>query len=217
MRFTPLSLSLDELSKVWSVFFQTPYLLSVAYQASVVLIETDDAPTAALPVKTRTLDVVPFRHPMIERISAPDGEGTPIFSTSALRDRRSAVPRRRDVRAVRRRRDRSQVADRTERSVRFRPDTRAGVHALQVLQKQLMGAGAGTLHRGFESNVATFVLRPKFDHATLPAAQRGRCAASDVDVADDQRVALVLDSTDSAKPRRSVCYQGNEQPVRRRS
>lgn len=36
---SPLSLSLEELSKLWSVFFQVPYALSVAYEAAVVLIE----------------------------------------------------------------------------------------------------------------------------------------------------------------------------------
>ena len=34
--------SLEELSKLWSIFFQSPYVLSVAYQASAVLIETDE-------------------------------------------------------------------------------------------------------------------------------------------------------------------------------
>jgi hypothetical protein len=39
IKLTPLSLSLEELSKLWSVFFQVPYALSVAYEATVVLIE----------------------------------------------------------------------------------------------------------------------------------------------------------------------------------
>ncbi len=39
VRLTPISLNLEELSKLWSVFFQVPYTLSVAYEASVVLIE----------------------------------------------------------------------------------------------------------------------------------------------------------------------------------
>ena len=39
VKFTPLSLSLEELSKLGSLFFQTAYNLSVAYQASAVLIE----------------------------------------------------------------------------------------------------------------------------------------------------------------------------------
>jgi hypothetical protein len=37
---TPIGLSLEELSKLWSVFFQVPYALSVAYLASTVLIES---------------------------------------------------------------------------------------------------------------------------------------------------------------------------------
>ena len=37
---TPISLNLEELSQLWSVLFQVPYALSVAYMASTVLIET---------------------------------------------------------------------------------------------------------------------------------------------------------------------------------
>lgn len=39
VKLTPISLSLEELSKLWSVFFQVPYTLSVAYEAAAVLIE----------------------------------------------------------------------------------------------------------------------------------------------------------------------------------
>ena len=38
VKFTPLLLSLEELSKLWSVFFQTTYTLSIAYQGTMVLI-----------------------------------------------------------------------------------------------------------------------------------------------------------------------------------
>jgi hypothetical protein len=53
VKVTPLPLSLEELSKLWSVFFQTPYALSLAYNASLVLIETDDLVEPALPVLQR--------------------------------------------------------------------------------------------------------------------------------------------------------------------
>ncbi len=43
VKFTPMALSLEELSKLWSVFFQTSYALSIAYQGSVVLIESDES------------------------------------------------------------------------------------------------------------------------------------------------------------------------------
>jgi hypothetical protein len=39
VKLTPVSLNLEELSKLWSVFFQVPYALSVAYEAAAVLIE----------------------------------------------------------------------------------------------------------------------------------------------------------------------------------
>jgi len=53
VKFTPLAVSLEEMSKLWSIFFQTPYALSVAYQGTVVLIESDDAAQPALPVLKR--------------------------------------------------------------------------------------------------------------------------------------------------------------------
>ncbi|MDP2603711.1 MAG: DUF4255 domain-containing protein [Deltaproteobacteria bacterium] len=53
IKFTPLALSLEELSKLWSVFFQAPYALSVAYQGTVVLIESEENAQAVLPVLRR--------------------------------------------------------------------------------------------------------------------------------------------------------------------
>jgi hypothetical protein len=48
---TPINLNLEEMSKIWSVFFQVPYALSVAYQASTVLIEPGE-PRRIKPVET---------------------------------------------------------------------------------------------------------------------------------------------------------------------
>lgn len=53
VRFTPSTLSLDELSKLWSVLTQTPHALSLVYQASVVLIDALQSGAAALPVLQR--------------------------------------------------------------------------------------------------------------------------------------------------------------------
>lgn len=44
VRLTPQSLTLEELSKLWTVFFQVTHALSISYQASVVLIESDGTP-----------------------------------------------------------------------------------------------------------------------------------------------------------------------------
>ena len=41
VQLTPICLDLEELSKLWTVFFQVTHNLSIAYQAAVVLIDAD--------------------------------------------------------------------------------------------------------------------------------------------------------------------------------
>jgi len=53
VRLTPAALSLDEFSRIWSVFFQTPHALSVVYEADMVLIEAEEGGPSALPVLRR--------------------------------------------------------------------------------------------------------------------------------------------------------------------
>jgi hypothetical protein len=55
VRINPQSLPVDEISKLWSAF-QTPYRTSVAYQVSVVLIESARSARAPLPVLRRGED-----------------------------------------------------------------------------------------------------------------------------------------------------------------
>ena len=52
VRITPQPISLDDISKLWTGF-QTQYKLSVAYQVSVVLIESKRPTRTPLPVLTR--------------------------------------------------------------------------------------------------------------------------------------------------------------------
>jgi Pvc16 N-terminal domain len=52
VRITPEPLTLDEMSKLWSSF-QTEYRMSTAYQATVVLIESERTSPTPLPVLTR--------------------------------------------------------------------------------------------------------------------------------------------------------------------
>jgi hypothetical protein len=50
VRMTPLALTLDEMSRLWSVMTQTPHALSLAYQATVVLVEPDATVASPSPV-----------------------------------------------------------------------------------------------------------------------------------------------------------------------
>jgi hypothetical protein len=80
VRVTPARLSLDELAKVWSLFFELHYELSVAYTGSVVFVEADDeVPRAVLPVLDRDIVVTPIRDPAITAIGP-----TPVIPGSPL-------------------------------------------------------------------------------------------------------------------------------------
>ena len=56
VKFAPAPLSLDEISKLWSVMVQTPHVLSVVYQGTVVLIDAEETPGTVLPVLKRGQD-----------------------------------------------------------------------------------------------------------------------------------------------------------------
>ncbi len=51
IRVSPHKISLDEMSKFWTSFFQVPYTLSMAYDVSVVLLDAQLTPATPLPVK----------------------------------------------------------------------------------------------------------------------------------------------------------------------
>ncbi len=84
VKFMPLSLSLEELSKLWSVFFQTQYSLSMAYLATTVLIEGRETPARPLPVRARNIQAMPFRGAVIENAEAADGDASAIVFGGAL-------------------------------------------------------------------------------------------------------------------------------------
>ena len=205
VRFTPLGLSLEELSKVWSIFFQSPYVLSVAYQGSAVLIETDDTAQPALPVQTRNLYVMPFRQPVIDKVSSTAGETAPIFATSTLQIDGKQLQG--DVTTVLLggiERAPASVGE-TRIALPVPGDLQAGARALQIIHKLLLGSPPpGTPHRGFESNVATFVLRPQINlpivKTTAPDPHGGPPLPAlqltvDLTIGKEQRVVLLLNST----------------------
>lgn len=84
VKYTPLPLSLEELSKLWSVFFQTPYALSLAYHASVVLVESERSPRQVLPVRERRIVAEPFQRAVIEKVVSELADEAPIQMNDTL-------------------------------------------------------------------------------------------------------------------------------------
>lgn len=167
VRFTPTALSLEEFSKLWSAFFQVEYSLSAAYQASVVLIESEDTPQEALPVQARNLYVSPFRYPTITQVISQAGADQPILPTSTLVIQGSNLLGQ--VTLVRIGNLTVAPATVTDKAI-IMPvpaNSPAGVLGLQVIQQLQIGTPP-LPHSGFESNVVALVLHPviSFPNAT---------------------------------------------------
>src|SRR6266511_314447 len=216
VKFTQLPLTLEELSKLWSVFFQTQYTLSVAYQGTVVFIESEESFSSPLPVELRNLYVETFRQPLVEEVVAAAGDDKPILALGQIR-----------VRGLRLRGDTTvltisgeevtptSVAD-TEIPATLPAPLQAGPQGLQVQHHRRMGTPE-LPHRGVESNVFAFVLVPEikktganYDIAVGPVSTEvvnsQTVHSADVtvdlrpDVGKDQRVLLLLNELTATDP-----------------
>ncbi|MGD8752522.1 MAG: DUF4255 domain-containing protein [Anaerolineales bacterium] len=203
VKFTPLPLNLEELSKLWSVFFQTPYTLSLAYQASVVLIEEErETPQPALPVRDYNVYALPFRQPVIEKVTAGGDPTQPILVDSTL------VVEGQNLRAENTKVKVGGVEVDPQEVTNTRislPLTslpagtlRAGVQGVQVVHRISIGTPP-TPHRGIESNVAAFVLRPKISNPQALGTS-GVKVTFDPEVSRNQRTLLLLNEFDPPPP-----------------
>jgi hypothetical protein len=178
VKFSPLHLSLEELSKIWSVFFQIPYTLSVAYQGTVVLIESDDLPQSAPPARVFRSAVGPFSQPVIEQIAVRAGTNQPVrpdmpiilgstllFSGRQLQGRKGTVLQ---IDGIEVKPTPKNVSD-TLLTLPLMTDPQesdlqasnlcAGVQGIQVIHLTMEGTPP-VAHHGVASNIAAFVLRP---------------------------------------------------------
>ncbi|MEU0191215.1 DUF4255 domain-containing protein [Streptomyces afghaniensis] len=63
VRFTPTVMDIDETSKLWGMLHQTPYTLSVVYQAALVFLDGREVPVPGKPVERPEVRVLPFGAP----------------------------------------------------------------------------------------------------------------------------------------------------------
>ncbi|XGW00358.1 MAG: DUF4255 domain-containing protein [Leptolyngbya sp. BL-A-14] len=206
LNICPLDLSLDDLSKVWSVFFQAPYLLSAIYKVTVVMIEGEESLPKALPVRDRKLGgVAAFPHqPIVEQVHAQTGKLDPVLSNSTLiiRGRNlegtSTLIRIGEAQIVPSQCSSSQL---TASLMGIPPGMlQAGVQGLQVIHQIPLGTTFTEGTSNVESNSAPFVLRPtieqvRFNSQTRPGDDYCTGMLSvrvDVRVGMKQRVILIL-------------------------
>ena len=226
VKFAPLGLSTEDLSKIWSIFFQTPYSLSIAYQGSAVLIESEDIPRRALPVRESRFGISPQK-PVISKVTSLDSlnevwqstEDRLILanSTIAIEGLRlqgnnnlvriggvDAIPQEvSDRSAPRQERDRKIVLDLSTVSHR---DLRAGVQGIQVIKRNSQE------QRINESNVFPLVLLPTLQKITVEAVRPiGEelytvrvSIATQPTIGKNQRLNLLLNSNTGEREREYV-------------
>lgn len=194
IRISPVSLTIEELSNLWSTF-QSPYALSVAIEVSVVVIEPEVEITTGPPVMGRGVHVVPGLRPVIDSVEpqlldyAPDaslvvhghdlgGEGMVV----EIGGRRTPAP-----------------AAGTDRIRTGLPDgLAAGMHPLRVLRTRPLGDPPRDREVG-RSNTAVVLVRPV---VTTPAFAAGPpptvTVLVDPPVRAGQRAALLATEADPA-------------------
>lgn len=177
IKICPETLNTEEISRMWTAF-QAHYRPTVAYHVSVVLIESKRSTKSPLPVRERLIYVVPFKQPQILQINSQQTTGGPILSGQPILPGQNLVLVGQGLRAEHVRVEIGGIdapvldVDVTDSQiiVPIPPDVRAGLQGVQVIHPRFMGEPPAP-HRGVESNLAAFVLRPRIDAITVSNPQ----------------------------------------------
>ncbi|MFJ6381022.1 DUF4255 domain-containing protein [Kitasatospora sp. NPDC092039] len=223
VRFTPTVMDVDEMSKLWSTLLQTPYALSVLYQATAVLVEGRVDPVAGKPVLRRSVRALPSRGPVVDRVrSRPAGSRGAPEEGPVTKDRELVLDGsglRADLVVARlgERRVRVDPAGvRDDRLVVAVPeDLPPGVHRVQVLHGLALDGRPAAEHLAVESNAQTFARQPRIvapigtaDRHDGPAGVSARLDVRlDLPLRDDQQVLLLLDELHPPAGRPGASHQ----------
>lgn len=205
IKIVPETPNTEEISRLWSAL-GAHYRPTANYQVSVVLIESKQSTKSALPVLARNIYVVPLNQPVVEEIKSQTTSGAPILSNQPIVAGENLVIAGRGLRAddvrvniggVEKKPADPDISD-NQIILPIPAELRAGVQGVQVIHRRLMGTPPFD-HRGVESNLEAFVLRPTIDPTNVVfTAGPGRAISGTVEVSvdppvgDEQRVMLLL-------------------------
>ena len=204
VRITPVAMSLEDLTKIWSVFFQNSYALSVVYQASPVSIEAAAPGGSGLPVQTRAIDLAVFRRPVVDRVVATADATAPIVFGSAA----TVLGRDLDGDIVHVRIDDVDIVPDAHApaalgltlDLAHAPGLRAGIRSLRVVQSRKLTSG--DVRVTGESQPAAVAIRPVLGGLPTVVAAPGAGNEIHLDVAPPlrplQRATLHLDGQGGA-------------------
>ena len=188
IKIAPHVMNTEEVSKLWSAL-QAHYRPTATYHISVVLIEDAKPVRTPLPVSRRNISVAQFREPAIEEITPQTVlAGHPI----TIRGYNLKTEQTKLNFGLSGLIDPTAIAD-TEIVVTPPAGLEAGINSVQVVHQLNFGTPADP-HRGFESNVAPFILAPEITTSEPISVQRGNdlTLAINPEVGRDQRASLLI-------------------------
>jgi Pvc16 N-terminal domain/IPT/TIG domain len=191
-------LSLEEIAKLWPAF-QSNMRLSVAYEATTVLVERPLATRVAPPVRDANLYVLPIQIPVVDQVT-PQVVAPGANLTLQGRNLKGDVVKVRFGTVLA---PPASVSD-TQVTVTLPAALLAGVNTVQVVQDLLLG-NPPTPHRGFESNIAAFILAPQITTPAPISAARNSTLnlAFQPPVARNQRLSLLIGDREVLLPARA--------------
>jgi hypothetical protein len=215
IKIWPQMLTTEEISRLWTAF-QAKYRSTAAYQASVVLIQSNASTKKALPVRRRTVTAVPFNKPVISQVLSISNTSPPIQGDQPILPGYSLVLQGSQLMGT----DGTLVLIGTEQVtpapgdvtmtsvvVEIPADIQAGTQTVQVVQPLLLGSPPAD-HRGFSSDPVTFVLRPVIEGIAVSSGVNTITGQStnlvvltlDPPVGPTQNVVLLLNQLPTASP-----------------
>jgi hypothetical protein len=203
VKVAPLYLSLEEWSKLWTVFFQATHVLSVCYQSSVVLIDADlPAPAPALPVRGASVRSTASLQPFVAEVAAQGGgAGTPIVpgTTLLVTGQRMRGQTTRALVGGDELPVESVAPDGTSLTVALpRRVVRAGTLDFQVVSQT--AAGSSGVPVAVESNVVTFKLCPAITRMKVMSEAESLLIYTDPIIGATQQVSVMLNEVSGASP-----------------
>ncbi len=176
IKITPKSMNTEEISKLWTAF-GAKYRPTSAYQATVVLIESNQSTRTSLPVRKRIIYAVPFKRPEIKEIISINTDSPPLTADQPILAGYNLVLKGNSLQGddlmvkiggIETAPNPEDIKD-TEIIVTLPPDLASGVHGVQVIHQRLMG-DPPVPHSGIESNLASFVLQPRLQNITVSSS-----------------------------------------------
>jgi Pvc16 N-terminal domain len=223
IQISQIDLELDELTSLWSSFFQSPYMLSCTYKISVLLLDGSTPSRRALPVRDRQVAASPFSiQPVIEQIISESGRYQPITRESVLLVRGSQLQSGNTQVRI----GSALIAPLSVTATQVRlalsalpiEALRAGVQGLRIVhcREESLAGQAGRQNRStaiatqkiVESNVEAFILRPELIEISVTEITSSDdefrsvdvLLTADLSIAPDQRVVLALNQRHVSEP-----------------